>query len=269
MFVNHLLYTMDYLKYLFTVSDTISLLVSILLFSSLTFYSWRRFSANERHFFLSSDKDCRDFIKDCYSNPDAPLGNFKEPIYGPNKNISAFTVISGLLFLYFCSVHLLFSFPTMLSIVGALFFAQKLFWFDAKHLFLPDDDVFGFFFSGLIFGITHTHGYPWEQVVLSAISLSLFLWIFMAGFKLFLNKDGMGFGDVKLLLAMTPFLGFLVATHALLIASILGTIWWCIQKILHISKKDKTIPSTMMPFGPFLLIGWAFSITHQSLPYLW
>lgn len=252
----------------FTFSPLLSFSFSSILFLILTLYTWNRFETQEKHFFNSSDSDCREFVRESYSNPDAPLGNFKSPTYGPSKNIALTTMVLGLIFLGFATFIANNSFIILTSLVAGLFFAQKLFWFDAKHLFLPDEDVYGFGLSGLAYGILLGSSYDWHAVAITALSLSAFLWLIMTGFRIFLNKDGMGFGDVKLLMAMLPFLGSLTLSHALFVASILGIIWWAWNKIAEKAIKNSTPMSAMMPFGPFLILGWGVTLIHQKSAFL-
>ena len=222
----------------------------------------------EEQFFSSSDNDCRDFVKESYSNPDAPLGNFKPPVYGPSRNVALVTSILGIIFLGVSSIFLNYSFLILLSLVSGLFFAQRLFWFDAKHLFLPDDDVYGFGLSGLAFGLLVGPSYDWHNVALTALAMSAFLWLIMAGFRIFLNKDGMGFGDVKLLMGMLPFLGQATLSHALFIASVIGILWWTWAKILEKAIPNQPNVAGVMPFGPFLILGWGIALINKAAPFL-
>jgi prepilin signal peptidase PulO-like enzyme (type II secretory pathway) len=252
----------------FTFSPLLSFSFSSVLFLGLTLYTWNKFEQKEKHFFNSADSDCREFVRESYSNPDAPLGNFKSPTYGPSKNIALTTMVLGLTFLSVAAFFANYSFITLSVLVTGLFYAQKLFWFDAKHLFLPDEDVYGFGLAGLAFGVLQGGTYDWHAVAITALSLSAFLWLIMAGFRIFLNKEGMGFGDVKLLMAMLPSLGTLTLSHALFVASILGIIWWAWNKIAEKSIKNSTPISATMPFGPFLILGWGVALIHQKIAFL-
>ena len=68
-----------------------------------------------------------------------------------------------------------------------------------------------------------------------------------------LKKNGMGFGDVKLMLALGACLGFPMVFSGLLIAVFIAFLYIILKKKKKIFSKNEV--SSYFPFGPFLCIG--------------
>ena len=78
------------------------------------------------------------------------------------------------------------------------------------------------------------------------------MWCVYWGFKLLTGKEGMGFGDFKLLAALGAWMGWQMLPTIILLSSLVGAIIG-VAGIL-IMGKDKNKP---IPFGPYLAIaGW-------------
>jgi prepilin signal peptidase PulO-like enzyme (type II secretory pathway) len=241
-----------------------ALLTFILLFTwtALTGWTWRRFAAFERHFFSSADVECRAFVAESYIPNPPDLGTFKWPTFGGLLPLAVVTFLFGVGVVVSYSL-----FPGIDLIRGTLlvmmfFFAQRLTWFDAKHLFLPDEDVVGLGFFTLCFAALIHPVEFWPEVVWSVIGLGAFLWVLTTAFRVLRGKEGLGFGDVKLLFAITPLLGLSVLTHVLLLASMLGVVWWVGRRLV------KRPTESQFPFGPFLLLGWGIALIHFRHPFL-
>jgi leader peptidase (prepilin peptidase)/N-methyltransferase len=73
------------------------------------------------------------------------------------------------------------------------------------------------------------------------------LWSFYWAFKLATGKEGMGYGDFKLLAALGAWMGWQSLLPIILLSSLVGAIFG-VGMILFMGR-DKSIP---MPFGPFL-----------------
>ena len=122
---------------------------------------------------------------------------------------------------------------------------------DAEHQLLPDVLVLPLIWLGLIvnsFGLfVSLHDALWGTVAGYMALWSVF-WLF----KLITGKDGIGYGDFKLLAMLGAWGGWQILPLTILLSSLLGAI---IGVILLRLRDAKT--STPLPFGPYLAIaGW-------------
>jgi leader peptidase (prepilin peptidase)/N-methyltransferase len=137
---------------------------------------------------------------------------------------------------------------------------------DADHQLLPDDITLPLLWLGLIanaFGIfTDLASAVWGAVYGYGS-----LWSVYWAFKLTTGKEGMGYGDFKLLAALGAWLGWQSLPMIILMSSLIGAIIGI--TMMALSKLGRGQP---MPFGPYLAIaGWlslVFGDTIQRLsPY--
>lgn len=122
---------------------------------------------------------------------------------------------------------------------------------DAEHQLLPDALVLPLLWLGLIvntFGLfTSLHDALWGAVA-GYMSLWLVFWLF----KLVTGKEGMGYGDFKLLAMLGAWGGWQILPLTILLSSLVGAV---LGLILLRLRNAKT--STPIPFGPYLAIaGW-------------
>lgn len=232
------------------------------LWTITTFFSCLFFPKYEKSFFSSVDSDCRSFVAENYTS--SSLGDFN--LQFP-KNYYPSLALCGhnIFYTYIIGLLLLFSFVwsdvgiAFLSIIFVLLsVAQALVWFDIKHMILPDNYVVMFGVFSLLASVLENDGEFFKNVALSILLLCIFLWVVTNLVKIIFNKDSLGLGDVKLLLAMTPLLGILTYTHVLLLGSLFGFLFWSLCKILP----SKSI-GEKFPFGPFLLFSWCLTIHYQ------
>ena len=93
---------------------------------------------------------------------------------------------------------------------------------------------------------------PLHDAVWGAIAGYLTLWSVYWLFKLLTGKEGMGFGDFKLLAALGAWMGWQALPMIILLSSLVGAI---IGTIILIKSKQGR--NTAIPFGPYLAIaGW-------------
>lgn len=117
---------------------------------------------------------------------------------------------------------------------------------DADTQLLPDDLTLPLLWAGLVanlFGLF----VPLASAVIGAIAGYLVLWTVYWLFKLIRGKEGMGYGDFKLLAALGAWLGWPMLPQIILVSSVLGAL----GGILAILAKgrDGAMP---LPFGPWL-----------------
>jgi leader peptidase (prepilin peptidase)/N-methyltransferase len=119
---------------------------------------------------------------------------------------------------------------------------------DGEHTILPDTITLPFLWLGLLFNTTEIFATPTNAIIgASAGYFSLFIvfWIF----KWITKKEGLGYGDFKLLAMLGAWLGWQALPMIILVSSLLGSIVGISLIVLH--KQDKNVP---IPFGPFLAI---------------
>ena len=117
---------------------------------------------------------------------------------------------------------------------------------DADTQLLPDDLTLPLLWGGLLanlFGLF----VPLASAVVGAIAGYLVLWVVYWLFKLIRGKEGMGYGDFKLLAALGAWLGWPMLPQIVLVSSVLGAAGGILTIVLK--GRDKTVP---MPYGPWL-----------------
>ncbi|MDP3677561.1 MAG: A24 family peptidase, partial [Methylotenera sp.] len=114
---------------------------------------------------------------------------------------------------------------------------------------LPDDITLPLLWLGLLFNLNF--GFTdLKSAVIGAAAGYLVLWSVYWLFKLIRGKEGMGYGDFKLLAAIGAWFGWKLLPAVILLSSTLGAIIGIVLIVL--TKRGKEVP---MPFGPFLAIG--------------
>ena len=122
---------------------------------------------------------------------------------------------------------------------------------DIDHQLLPDNITLPVLWLGLflsLFGFfTESHA-----SIIGAIAGYLILWSVYHLFKLATGKEGMGYGDFKLLALFGAWLGWQYLPVIILLSSLVGAIIGL--SMIIIVKRDHNIP---IPFGPYLAAaGW-------------
>ncbi|PIE23509.1 MAG: prepilin peptidase [Neptuniibacter caesariensis] len=142
-----------------------------------------------------------------------------------------------------------------------------LIFIDIDHQLLPDSITLPLLWLGLIansFQLFTTL----ESAVYGAIAGYLSLWSVYWAFKLLTGKEGMGYGDFKLLAALGAWAGWSQLPLIILLSSLVGAI---IGITLIMLKKNEQ--QTPIPFGPYLAIAgwitliWGDQITHHYLQF--
>jgi len=135
---------------------------------------------------------------------------------------------------------------------------------DADTQLLPDNMTLPLVWLGLILNSQELFT-TLESALWGAVFGYLSLWSVYQLFKLTTGKEGMGYGDFKLLAALGAWFGWQVLPIIILLSSLVGAIIG-ISMIL-IKGKDKNIP---IPFGPYLAIaGWITLIWGDQIKQFW
>lgn len=122
---------------------------------------------------------------------------------------------------------------------------------DLQHMLLPDDLVLPLLWLGLLANLFDIFA-PLSQAVAGAMVGYGVLWLLYWGFKLLTGKEGMGYGDFKLMAAMGAWLGWAALPQVALLASAAG-----IMAALLLMLAGKLKRDMHLPFGPFIAVaGW-------------
>ncbi len=122
---------------------------------------------------------------------------------------------------------------------------------DYDHKLLPDNIVIPFIWLGLLLNLNGVFT-DLPSAIIGATAGYLSLWSIFWLFKLITGKDGMGYGDFKLLAMFGAWLGWQYLLQIVLLSSLVGAIVGI--TLVIILGRDRTIP---IPFGPYLATaGW-------------
>lgn len=122
---------------------------------------------------------------------------------------------------------------------------------DYDHQLLPDNITLPMLWLGLFLSLFNVFTDPVSSII-GAIAGYMTLWIVYHAFKLATGKEGMGYGDFKLLSLFGAWLGWQYLPLIVLLSSLVGAVIGTL--LIIIVKRDRSIP---IPFGPYLAIaGW-------------
>ena len=117
---------------------------------------------------------------------------------------------------------------------------------DADTTLLPDSLTLPLLWAGLLLNVSGTF-VPLPQAVIGAAAGYLVLWTIYWLFKLATGKEGMGYGDFKLLAALGAWFGWKMLLPILLLSSVVGAVVGIV--LLTLARRGRDIP---IPFGPYL-----------------
>jgi leader peptidase (prepilin peptidase)/N-methyltransferase len=149
-------------------------------------------------------------------------------------------VVSGLL---------VWTFGSGAAGMSSLLFAWLLIamtFIDFDTQLLPDDLTYPLLWAGLLMNINATF-VPLQDAVIGATAGYLVLWAVYWLFKLATGKEGMGYGDFKLLAALGAWLGWTALPTIILLSSVVGALVGISLIVFAKRGRDKPIP-----FGPYL-----------------
>lgn len=126
---------------------------------------------------------------------------------------------------------------------------------DFDHQLLPDDLTYPLLWSGLALSALNSTGLlpvalPLPELpasVFGAIAGYLSLWSVYQLFKLITGKEGIGYGDFKLLAALGAWLGYGMLPLVIMLSAVVGAVAGTAM-IISLGR-DRQIP---IPFGPYL-----------------
>ena len=135
---------------------------------------------------------------------------------------------------------------------------------DIDHQLLPDSITLPLLWLGLLLTpaaiFTDSH-----SAIIGAAAGYLILWLVYQLFKLVTGKEGMGYGDFKLLAVLGGWMGWQILPLVLLLSSLVGAVIGTL--ILTLSKQGRATP---IPFGPYLAAaGWIALLWGRELNQLY
>jgi len=135
---------------------------------------------------------------------------------------------------------------------------------DIDHQLLPDSMTLPVLWLGLFLSVFEIFTDPVSSII-GAIAGYLSLWSIYHLFKLLTGKEGMGYGDFKLLALFGAWFGWQYLMIIVLLSSLVGAIIGI--SMVVILGRDKNIP---IPFGPYLaLAGWIVLVWGEPINQLY
>lgn len=168
-----------------------------------------------------------------------------------------------------CKTHISIQYPLIevLTALLSVFIASKIgfgwqilaalvfFWtlitlalIDAKTMLLPDNLTLPLMWLGIVVNYNHLF-IDLQSSVLGAMIGYMSLWSIFQVFRLVTGKEGMGFGDFKILAAIGAWGGWQILPFTIFIASLLGAIIGILMILIQRQKESQPIP-----FGPWLAL---------------
>ena len=153
-------------------------------------------------------------------------------------------------------------------LLGALLLIWSLIaltFIDADTQLLPDSITLPLLWMGLCFNLFGVFA-DLSSAVLGAMVGYLSLWSVYWAFKLVTGKEGMGYGDFKLLAALGAWLGWQMLPLIILLSSLVGAAVGIVLIIL--ARQGRHVP---IPFGPYLAAAglialiWGKDLTQMYL----
>lgn len=122
---------------------------------------------------------------------------------------------------------------------------------DFQEYIIPDEITLPILWLGLIINIFSVF-VNLKDAIIGAVIGYLIFWLIFWIFKLITGKDGIGYGDFKLMAMLGAWFGYQILPIVVFVASLLGSIVGGI--LILLKKHNKNSP---IPFGPYLAIaGW-------------
>jgi len=142
---------------------------------------------------------------------------------------------------------------------GALLFVFAMIaltFIDLDTFYLPDDITLPLLWAGLLLNLAGTY-VDLPSAVIGAACGYLALWSVFWLFKLLTGKEGMGYGDFKLLAAIGAWLGWQMLPLVILLSSLVGAVIGI--GLMVFARHGRETP---IPFGPYLAIAGMIALFH-------
>ena len=173
---------------------------------------------------------------------------------GISARYPAVEILTGVL-----SAYIAWHFGFGVAAAGALLFTWAMIalaFIDLDTFYLPDDITLPLLWLGLMFNLDAIY-VALPSAVIGAVSGYLSLWSVYWVFKWATGKEGMGYGDFKLLAAIGAWLGWTMLPLTILLSSLVGAIIGI--GMIVFAGKGRSVP---IPFGPYLAIAGLIALVH-------
>ena len=147
-----------------------------------------------------------------------------------------------------------------LGLAGLVFtyflIAMTLIDYDTKTL--PDDLTYPLLWLGLLINLNGTI-VPLRDAVIGAMAGYVSLWAVYWLFKLVTGKEGMGYGDFKLLAALGAWMGWAMLPTIIILSSVVGALVG--MSLIVFARRDRNNP---IPFGPYLAAAGMIALLYGT-----
>jgi len=138
--------------------------------------------------------------------------------------------------------------PIALCAMGLCAALLVLSWIDLQTSLLPDAITLPLVWAGLLINLNGAF-VPLPLAVLGAAVGYIFLWLLFHLFRLLTGREGMGYGDFKLLAALGAWFGLAALPSLLLVASLTGVAAAGCMRLTGHAQRGQALP-----FGPYLAL---------------
>ena len=146
----------------------------------------------------------------------------------------------------------------LLALLGFTWVLVALFMIDAKTMLLPDILTFPLLWAGLLLNINGMF-VSLPDAVLGAAFGYLALWSVFHLFRLITGKEGMGYGDFKLLAALGAWGGWQILPFVIFASSAFGAVFGIVWML--VKRNRESLP---MPFGPWLAMAGFVALVWRT-----
>jgi leader peptidase (prepilin peptidase)/N-methyltransferase len=155
--------------------------------------------------------------------------------------------------------YIAWRFGASAAAAGAMLFAWTMIalaFIDLDTFYLPDNLTLPLLWTGLVFNIGATFT-DLTSAVIGAAGGYLVLWAVFWAYKLATGKEGMGFGDFKLLAAIGAWLGWKMLPLVILLSSFVGAVIGI--ALIVLARRGRNVP---IPFGPYLALAGLIALFY-------
>ncbi len=165
-----------------------------------------------------------------------------------------------------CAWHFGFGWEAVMAI-GLTCALVAISMIDIDHQLIPDSIVYPLLWTGLAMSLLHplpdagTLFIAPREAIVGALAGYLSLWSVYQLFKLVTGKEGMGYGDFKLLAALGAWLGWGALPTIILMSAVVGAVIGIAMIVFR--GRDRQLP---IPFGPYLAAaGWITMLYGEAI----